>query len=94
MDTFLDQLNAIIPPKYQAAFAFIALVLRFSGELFSAIKAKGGLRGIVRGLVMGENVPAPISQDYSRELNLKQPAPPPPTPVYPTTPISKTPPTP
>jgi hypothetical protein len=91
MDAFLDQLNAIIPPKYQAAFAFIALVLRFSGELFSAIKAKGGLRGIVRGLVMGENVPAPISQDYSQELNLKQPSP---TPVYPTTPISKTPPTP
>jgi hypothetical protein len=71
MDEFIHALNAVIPPRYQAAFAFLAIVIRFSGELFSAIKSRGGLRGIYRGLILGENVPKPIAEDYSHELKIK-----------------------
>ena len=75
MDELIHALNGVIPPKYQTAFVFITIIGRFSGELFSAIRSKGGLRGIYRGLVLGENVPKPISDEYRTELKIKPEAP-------------------
>jgi hypothetical protein len=75
MEEFSILLNQIIPAKYAAHLSLFLLVVRFSGEAFSAIKSRGGLRGIYRGLLLGENMPRVVTDDYSKELKIPAPSP-------------------
>lgn len=52
------------------------VVIRAIGELYSSIRAGGGLIGIWRALLYGQNVPKPILQDYKAELASTPPPPP------------------
>jgi len=75
MNEFSEALNAVLPEQHRGTVALVLVLVRYSGEIFSALRNRGGLRGIYRGVVFGENVPRPISNDYSRELKLKPLAP-------------------
>lgn len=44
------------------------VVLRVLGEVYAALKNGGGLIGIWRAIIYGQNVPKPIAQDYKHEL--------------------------
>lgn len=44
------------------------VVLRVLGEIYAALKNGGGLVGIWRAIIYGQNVPKPIAQDYKHEL--------------------------
>lgn len=56
--------------------ALILLVIRVAGEAFSSLKNGGGLIGLGRSILYGQNVPKPIAQDYKAELASKKENPP------------------
>ena len=85
MDDLLKALNAIVPERYQVAVLMAANLLALTGRIYSAIRSRGGLRGLYRGLVLGEGVPLVISEDYRAELKIppKTPEPVKPEPTRP-----------
>lgn len=72
MDFLTQFTDAFNSPGATAGFK-VVVVLRILGEGYSALRSGGGLVGIYRGIVFGENVPKPIAKDYKNELKLDQP---------------------
>lgn len=73
MDNIVDQVNAIIPLKYQVFFTMSGLCLKYLLEGYSAIRAGGGLKRIIMAFWFGENVPKVIAKDYAEELKTDAP---------------------
>lgn len=44
------------------------VIVRVLGEIYSALKNGGGLLGIGRAIIYGQNVPKAIAHDYHEEL--------------------------
>jgi len=49
--------------------ALIMLGIRLLGEAFSSLRNGGGLVGLWRTLLYGQNLPKAIADDYKEELN-------------------------
>lgn len=47
------------------------VIVRVLGEIYSALKNGGGLLGIGRAILYGQNLPKAIADDYREELKAK-----------------------
>lgn len=54
--------------EWQLNLTTLFLMLMLAGRLFKSLKSGGGLIGIWRGILYGENIPTPIAKDYAREI--------------------------
>ncbi len=73
MNSFIDQIGQVVPVKYQTFFACCYLMIKMLAELYSSIKAGGGLRRIILSFWFGEQVPKVIATDYKKELDTTPP---------------------
>jgi hypothetical protein len=58
-----------IPLQYQVYILYGGIALRVLGELYSAVRAGGGLKRIFQTIWCGEGVPKVIAEDYKKELS-------------------------
>lgn len=70
MDLLTQTVDAFNSPGVTAAFK-VTLTLRILCEGYSALRSGGGIVGIYRGIVFGENMPKPVVKDYAEELKIK-----------------------
>lgn len=70
MELMTQAVDIFNSPGATAAFK-ITIALRILCEGYSAIRAGGGLVGIYRGIVFGENMPRQVVTDYAKELKIK-----------------------
>ena len=55
MDDIVNQVNAVVPPKYQFLIGLSLIV----GRIIQAIRNGGGLKSIVASVWLGTNTPKP-----------------------------------
>lgn len=68
----MNDLLSSLGDNWQLNGVTLVVLSKLAGELFSAIRKGGGLRRIILSVWFGENVPAPIADDYKAELNTKK----------------------
>lgn len=61
MMDLLDQL----PPKY----LYLAFAAKLAAELYSSVRAGGGMKRILCSFWFGEQAPKAITEDYKKELS-------------------------
>ncbi len=52
----------------EGRIALIMLVIRLLGEGISTLRNGGGLLGLGRSIIYGQNLPAAVARDYKEEL--------------------------
>jgi hypothetical protein len=52
--------------EWQLNLTTLYVVAHLLGNAYSALKHGGGLVGIFRGILFGENVPAAVAKDYEK----------------------------
>lgn len=65
MDNLVNQIGAVIPPKYQSLLTLIVLLGMVLGRVYHAVRNGGGLVSIWRGLLFGTNTPKPVDPPAS-----------------------------
>jgi hypothetical protein len=71
----MHNILAQLPPELTGVFteknlkwAILAwFIVTNAGRFYSAVRNGGGLRGIYRGLIFGENTPKAVADDYKPE---------------------------
>lgn len=58
-----------IPLQYQIYAVVAAQVLKYGAELYSSVRAGGGLRRIIMAFWFGEQLPKCVAEDYKKELS-------------------------
>jgi len=69
----MNDLNAIVPIQYQVYVIVGGIAIKYIAELYSAVRAGGGLRRIIMTFWFGEQVAPVIAADYKVELNTSKP---------------------
>jgi hypothetical protein len=69
MDELINNLNSIVPPKYQALIGASLI----AGRIIQAIRNGGGLKGILSSIWLGTNTPKPKAPEVINESNLNKP---------------------
>lgn len=69
MNELHDLFQLTNQPEVSATVKWL-FILRVLAEAYSALRSGGGIVGIYRGVVYGENMPKVVTQDYAKELNL------------------------
>ena len=67
-----SQLLSIPLKDWQANLTTVFVVVMILGRAFKAIKSGGGLRGLYRGLVYGENAPPPRRHSFRQRQPVRK----------------------
>ncbi len=57
-----------IPLQYQVYITWSVIAFKYLSELYSSVRAGGGLKRILMAFWMGEQLPKVIAEDYKKEL--------------------------
>jgi hypothetical protein len=57
-----------IPLQYQLWITWAGIAAKYLCELWSSVRAGGGLRRILLSFWFGENLPRVVAEDYRKEL--------------------------
>jgi hypothetical protein len=58
-----------IPVQYQLYITWAVFGGKLLAELYSSVRAGGGLKKIIMTFWLGENLPKPVADDYKKELS-------------------------
>jgi hypothetical protein len=58
-----------VPLQYQVYITWALLGIKYLAELYSSVRAGGGMRRIIMSFWFGENIPKKIADDYKPELS-------------------------
>jgi len=62
-----------VPLQYQVYITWILIASKYLAELYSSVRAGGGLRRIVMAFWFGEQLPKVVAEDYRKELGDEKP---------------------
>lgn len=60
-----------VPIQYQIWLTWVLIAAKYLAELYSSVRAGGGLRRIVMAFWFGEQLPKVVTEDYKKELAAK-----------------------
>jgi len=69
MSELHDFFQILNQPDISATVKWL-FIFRLLAEAYSALRSGGGILGIYRGVVYGENMPKVVTRDYAKELKL------------------------
>lgn len=58
-----------IPLQYQVYITWGLIATKYLAELYSSVRAGGGLRRIIFAFWFGEQLPKVVAEDYKKELS-------------------------
>lgn len=62
-----------VPVQYQMWITWALIAAKYMAELYSSVRAGGGLKRVVMAFWFGEQLPKVVAEDYKAELNPKEP---------------------